>query len=756
MRPSVQLAIISRLSEEYPITKIYEMLGLCALDVDHLKQLAAKFNYQRELEDYLIYQLQKDQLEAILRTDHTSTARGSPEGFHEYLTQKYVTNIQHNIDERILQATRADINLGKLYLSRHGIPRRMVGCWDHISGPLYAARLLFDQLNIPNTPVPFNIGIESGHASAAMDSDTLPIGHEIKKSEARKQQNDVQTGQHTSPTGNPIQLHTRKIGFQREASITKLQDARPNSQSRSDTCQSPADSGTLSATGPVGRSRRNLRRTSRYQEAMAELRARGNDGETDSNYNTSDADDQDSEDSDPPMPCPCLRMTPVQQIVAIPSPARTVNPCPRPQFGTINQPPNPKSQMPTRATVPASTPPQPVMPLPLQRVVIERPKPVPKFEVPNPQPTPVAKTLTKFNQNLYGLGHQTNKFAKGLLEVSKRGPLGRTPPIPMKPEELARLGPLLATDQCRNASTVTAPAFTPLTERSSGENTARQPEERREPPSALLKTSQLQDMHGFMNDRPVPSPILTKPELMSRMTTAKSALAIRNGRSTVTEAGSPVPLQKESSSTPITPMVKDLPMSRENKRSHDQPGDRLILLSTAKTSRPTYSIPELVYQKSNPVTGKVILQKSAAHDDNSAPLLPKKALWASMVHQLRLRKPSYGTMTIPESASPFADDVSVALANKRPYLFANDRDDTSSAKRARNEITRPSDPLSTMDSAPKEKRKYSKSEAQRQKEAARRQRMKQEKTERVTGQAEKVRLGEVKDSEQATSAGGKR
>ena len=319
--PAVQLAIISRMSETYSITKVYDLLGLYAHELKDIRKLAVQYNYQREMEDYLTFWMQQDQLRGILRTDHTLTLRGAPEAYQEFQTRSYMRKIQAEIDENLLQATCAEVNLGKRFLGQQGIHRDMIGFWGYLSGYQYPARPRDPQILPSALSVPIRGGLDSGYASAIITPNKLPTRQEKDNAPASGRQIDIQTQQLSEPTGSSRRRNTKKLGIQKAAvSVKEKQQAQQRSSPRSHN-NTPSPGDDASAAGSSGRSRRSVRRTPKYDEAMSELKLRGSGDERDVEYETPNEDDQNSGRSEPRVLLPRLLITSDNRIIGVPAPS---------------------------------------------------------------------------------------------------------------------------------------------------------------------------------------------------------------------------------------------------------------------------------------------------------------------------------------------------------------------------------------------------------------------------------------------------
>ena len=380
------------------MTKVYDMLGLYAQDLGDVRRLAAQYDFQSQMEDYLIFWMQQDQLSGILRTDHTSTLRGAPEAYQEFQTESYTKKIRAEIDESLLQATRAEVDLGKRFLAQQGIERDMIGYWACTSAGKHAAHLASHQIGIPTLPELPRTGVDSGYESATISPNKRRMRQEAAVTidsdpwtKARmRQRNGSGSTTGSENTGNLKNDSTTFPVKVQQHNLAIVHIDPP----------SPADD--ASPTGSSGRSRRNIRRTSRYDEAIAELKLRGSGGNPDSDHNMSDVQDRDAEDDEPPIPSPRLRITPDKRIIGSPAPSAM-----QPSRTMPDIPPCNASRSQSTALQRTASP------LPLTRVIVRPPKLRPKPK----QPTSVAQVLdgprlNKFDQNLLGMPRQDSDFTK--------------------------------------------------------------------------------------------------------------------------------------------------------------------------------------------------------------------------------------------------------------------------------------------------------------------------------------------------------
>lgn len=91
---ALQLEIFSNLTQRYRVMDAIEQLGIDKGEVGRLVEAADKYNKQSKMEDEAMRFMQRDQLHAILREDHSqSPARMSQESY-ELITERHLSWIQ--------------------------------------------------------------------------------------------------------------------------------------------------------------------------------------------------------------------------------------------------------------------------------------------------------------------------------------------------------------------------------------------------------------------------------------------------------------------------------------------------------------------------------------------------------------------------------------------------------------------------------------------------------------------------------------
>jgi hypothetical protein len=750
LRPAVQLAIISQMSEHYSLTKIYDMLGLYAQELGDIRKLVAQHNYQSGMEDYLTYWMQQDQLRGILRTDHTSILRGAPEAYQEFQIRNYMRKIQAEIDESLLQANSAEVNLGRRFLAQQGIQQDMIGSWGCLRGRTYAVCSRDLQIQIPPQSVPVCGGLDSGYVSATISPKNCPMSQEAESGLVSNAHMDEQTRPHIELKRKSSSQDSRKLELEETPAPVqkqKAQQRKPTSPHSTSPC--PADA--ASTTGSTGRSRRNLRRTSKYDEAIAELKLRGSGDERDSDYEMSDKDDQASAKPEPPMPSPRLRINFDNRIIGVPAPSQAL--MDKPDSGArLMQTSSTTLQIPQ--LVPASgrstTPNRTKSPLPLPRVVIRPRKTLPKQAngIPHSSEDPMIK---KFNQNLLGLHRDGNDFTKSLLKASERDAARATPWVSMQPKDFPEPG-LPSTADHRRASGVTAPAFSPITERFS----ILPNREDQEKEAAVWSSPESVHAHSasLTNDETsVQSSLLATPNFTSTPMSEPQYLA-RNDRSIVTETGSPVPARAVPilDSTPsgghsVTSIQQNVASSKDEQSE--------AVPSPATRQQQAAFVPNDIYRRLDPVTGNVIIDQPIQH--NPTPAQPAKKPHSAPPSQTP--RPLAALQQAGEEVKKAAADLkSVAteltkttlptIAANRP---ANNAEAAGSApKKARSRTPKAANTIPSQEGT-KEKRKYGKSEAQKLKEAARQEARERERRAREERLALKAREAEARRAERVVA-----
>lgn len=595
LRPAVQLAIISGLSDQCSMTKVFDMLGLYAQDVGGVRKLAARYNYQRELEDYLISSLQQDQRSGILRTDHTSTSRGAPEAYQEFQTRNYMTKIQAEVDEGLLQATRADINLGKRFLAQQGINPSMIGSWGLGGGHADGTRPRDHPTSTPTQASQSRSESCSGYVSARPSPDRVTRGQQVKAAIVSEPLINTREKRGRKPGGTSKTMD-QKVDFRRQPTRPKAQQPQqPGSPTSQPDCLSPADDASVASTG--GRSRRNVRRSSRYDEAIAELKLRSSGVDLDSDYEMSEGNNKVIEEIRAPVPSPKLLITADRRIIGVPAPSSAPVINIKPSYRLVQT--NSKSHgmlSPGIFKAHSTTPERVASPLPLLRVVVRPPKSTLRPQQPNTVAQPSDGTvMNKFNQSLLGVAKEANNFTNSLLNASERGPVRAakaTPWIPVESKDIGQLGLPSTAGSRRRSVTITAPPFSPITERS---DSSLNHSVFQSSPTTLPSAAKNPDIHGAETKSSLP----TTPQLISS-SPSELPQSTGNSRSIVTETGSPVPSQKQ-------PKFASTPLRKEDNGAH--PNHKNItpdLRILTKTPKPATSTSTDIPRKLDPVTGMVI------------------------------------------------------------------------------------------------------------------------------------------------------
>ncbi len=698
------------MSERYPTTKVYDKFGLYAQELGDIRRLAAQYNHQREMEDYLTFWMQQDQLRGILRIDHTSTLRGAPEAYQEFQTQNYMWKIQAEIDESLLQATRAEVNLGKKFLAQHGIQRDMIGSWGNASGNIYAALPRDPQLLLPTHSVPVRNGLDSGYVSATITPSKPPVGQETEIVLATGSRIGSQTGQVMEMRGNARSTDRKKLELHKNPAPVKTQRLRQRNSPRPRST-SPSLADDLSAAGSSGRSRRNIRQTARYNEAIAELKLRGSGGEEDSDYQVSDERDEDSVQPQPHTPLPRLRITPDNRIIKVPALSSTlvINPesssrTAEMRSGKLQIPPSVARGLPTTLKKSAS-------PLPLQRIIVRPPRTINKPKrsscIQQPAAGPV---MNGFNQSLLGVPRQGLNFEKAMLMASERDAANATPWLHVQPKDFAEPTLTSMADRRRRSATLTAPAFSPIAERfqdisnqehSTGKAVVYSPSEVVRSEGADLSTE----------ETVMKTSLPARPEFPSTPSSKPRSLA-RNDRSIVLETGSPVPTRRV-----IPPRsTKDRVISNSQDGAttgHKKTGDAPCRVT--KTPKPALGNAS---RRLDPVTGNVIIDQSMQQDLTPAASSDKQPPHASSSHLVHVQTTRQAAREEAKLAVAGLKNAATEVTKTKLPVTKSiqlPQDVEPAAPKSRSRTPKSAKTPSSQDL--KERRKYSKSEAQRQKEA---------------------------------------
>jgi hypothetical protein len=665
------------------MSKVYDMLGLYAQELGDMRRLVAQYNYQSEMEDYLIFWMQKDQLGGILRTDHTSTARGAPEAYQEFQTRSYMHKIQAEIDERLLQATRAELNLGKMFLGRQGVQRDMIGYWGHVSTNTYAAVLRDRHILLPDPPIPVRSGLDSGYVSAVISPDKASVAQNTAAALVSGPRVTTNSGERTELTETSRRSNKNKVEGKKPAISIKQPEGRERSARPYSASPVPTDN--ASAAGSNGRSLRNIRRKPEYDAAIA-LGLAGSGGEGDSESGTSDESEQGAKPYEPRAPLPRLFITSDNKIRGGQSTSSMVVVSPessaRRQKTSIV--PENTSQSPSRG-IPTSRK-RISSPLPLTRVVLRPPATRPKTRQPEAIAQPVEDlAMTKSNQNLLVMHKEGNNLTNSMMRASERDMAEATPWVAEEPQN----SPSMA-NQGGNPRKTKAPAFSPISE------SFLTPFNRVLPGSkpAIFSSpnSELGSVDLSKLEMVTKGSLPATPDFTSTPA-SESPFVARNERSIVTETGSPVPVRRESICNPL-PSTAD---SFTSNLQHFTTTDRK---RTADTPVPTPKVPHLaskiesVHRRLDPITGNLITDQPVQHHQTRASPPTKRRSHPSSAQS-------------PHHTTPFqaASEGAQKAATTQPLK-------TSATPSAMSQdwSTPPRD-------GTREKRKYRKSEAQRRKEA---------------------------------------
>lgn len=741
--PSVKLAIIGRMSEELPITKVYDMLGIYAHGLGDIKKLAAQYNHQREMEDYLTFWMQQDQLSGILRTDHTSTLRGAPEAYQEFQTQNYLRKIQAEINEDLLQATRAELNLGKRFLGQQGIPPHMIGCWGCVSGSMYAVRPCDRQILPPKLSVPVRHGLDSGYVSASVSPSKPLLEQNIDYALASSAQPHNQIRRRTESRRTSRSKDSKTHEPQKTPAPAEKQCPQQHNRPSAlcDPPSSPADD--ASTNGFSGRSRRNVRHTSRYTEAIVELKLRGSGSEEASEYETSDENDNESAEPGLLITLPRLPTTSNNKItrVSATSPSHTTDPELGAETGETDVDiPGTLSQVSTDLL---TTPKRTSSLLPLKRVVVQPPKMTPRPRQSSSVVQPSEELVPKkFNQRLLGMPKEGKDFAESCLKASQRAAAKATPWIPLQPKHIAEATLPSMADQQRQSGTLVPPEVSPITECSPRFSTQEYP----------LSTAGVYSSAKPWRSRAID--LSTNETMMKSFLPAtpasESQYLTRNERSIVTETGSPVPGRNRSMSQ-ATSLTNRGGISSRHGAATENHGKAVNTphAGTKKACTPTLS--EIFYHSLDPVTGNVMTNQPLQQGGNPAALSSQSSPHTFSTHTSL-------PVTALQEAGEEVQKAAVDLTNVAAKLTSTRILPTnatlltevasSGPKRSSSRVSKANNETSSQGD-PKGRKKYGKSEAQKQKEGARAEKVELERREKEERLAKKAFEAKAKRAERA-------
>jgi hypothetical protein len=726
LSPAVQLAIVSQLSDQHPMTKVYDMLGLYAQDVGDVKRIAARYNRQREVEDNLISWMQQDQLSGILRTDHTLTVRGAADAYQHFQTQSYMKKIEAEIDESLLQATRAEVDLGKRFLAQQGIRRNMVGCWEHISGYTHMACHCDHEMHIPRQPVLVRSGLDSGYVSSTISPDQTSTRNEADVAFASRPRTVTRTSQQTEVKQASRPRDTKKLEFQQPAAPLEGHQAQQHNPPCPH-CYPPDWAEEASVAGSSGRSRRSIRRSSRYDEAIAELKLRGSCGELDSDYEMTDESDRDiekSEDPHAPIPSPRLHITFNKRTVNVPM--TLSNPIVTHEASNIEvqKSPNVPRIPPLDARgAHATTPKRVASPMPLQRVVVRPPKTMPKPKQSNTTAEP-SKGLTKNerNQKLFSVPREANEFTSSLLKASERNAANATPWIPPQPKYTVEPALPVIVDQRKRSDTVTAPSFSPIAE----DFPSLSSQEYQQKNTTLQSSSETVRSHRtdrFTDAALVKSSFAQTPDFASTPT-SELYHSTCNDRFIVSESGSPMPCRRKPANNVLAPAANGVIKNNQGVAAmrHENPS----------SPRPATKIPQQASSTRNvcrsldPITGNVVNQSPPKHDP---PTTSPTHKLPPQVSSNTPPKPLVALHEAGEEIQKAAADLKNAATEITRSTIPTKKDAAMPNSAAKPPNTQ-SDSPAPMAGGLKQKRRYVKSEAQRRKEAERKEKRERDQTER--------------------------
>lgn len=749
LRPAVQLAIIGRMSEDYSMTKVYDFLGLYAQDVGEVKRLVAQYNHQNEMEDYLTFWMQKDQLNGILRTDHTSSFRGSPEAYQGFQTQSYLKKIQIEVDESLLHATRAEVHLGKRFLAQQGIQQDMVGHWGRVSEYTYAAYPFDRKIQFSVPPLPDRSDLDSGCVSSTTSPTKVAEGQEAGAVLSSSAQIEDQAENRTEIMATSGPKKTRNSGPSKMPAPGKRQRGRQcNSPCSRYNTSSPVDD--ASTAGSRSRSRRNVRPTPRYKEAISVLKLRGSGSEQDSDDGMSDNNDKVSGETKPLIPSPRLRITSDNRLIGIPAPSSISMNTP----GSITGTRQPSLELPNISPGDSTTPKRTASPLPLPRAVVRPPKTMPKPK----QANPVAQmtegpVMNKFKQGLLGIPREGKDFTKSLLNASAQDTENATPWKVAPHQQFAQSTFPSVDDQRRRPETLVAPAFSPISERFPGISSQEYQGEgmavHSSPGASLPVNVDLVTDETVMKCSHPATPEFTSTPV------SESPCVTRNDRSIVTETGSPIPSRRQSTSTAL-PLARDVVVNSHHDSEITNREEPAFTAGHFTQTQQQTAASGNISRKLDPVTGNIIFDNPDQQAPPPTALANKQPLYTSSPsrpHPLTALQEAgddvkKAATTLKKVATSLAKTkLPAAAAATKPNLITFDATSASASAPQKPRAHTPKAPKTpTSLDGSKEKRKYGKSEAQRQKEADRTERVEREKRvkeERVR-EKEKEREAEAK------------
>ncbi len=732
------------------MSKIYDMLGLYAQELGGVRRLAVQYNYQSRMEDYLTFWMQQDQLNGILRVDHTSTLRGAPEAYQEFQTRSYMRKIQAEIDESLLQATLAAVNLGKRFLGQRGIPREMVGEWGHLSGQTYAAHPHDRQVLLLNPSTPDRSGWDSGYVSA-VSPDRLQTEQDTENALRSSPHCDTQSRKGPEPRKISLNGNLKKVQHQKIDAPVKMQKARHRSSSRAQS-NSPLPADDVSPVESSGRSRRNVQPKQEYVEAIARLQPGAYGSEGDSDSEMSEEDDKDAQKSQHDSPSTRLYITTDNRLRAVPAPSTSVA---DPTLSATTKQVSskiPRLPVSSLSRSHSNSPRRLASPLPLSRVVVRPPKTMSKPK----QTKPIAKSsegsvMSKFNQDLLGMPREGNGLTKSMLKSSERDAAKATPWIPIQQNPYAEPSLPTSVDHQRRSETA-APAFSPISERLTTFSYDKTPSTQAVG-NTTCENGELEKVDVLSDKNTMNSSLPATPDFTSTPA-SESPYVVQNERFIVTEAGSPVPAPRKLSSK-ISPSTKASVISNQEqglKKDHQVTAAAIQPSTTPQQPDPDM---ENTYPRLDPVSGIVINNQPIRQDPTpAADLFTQPSIASSFQVPRPLTPLQEAGEGVKKAAANLKSIVTVLTKPTLPTTRAN-------LPAADPAITRPQ--IGTITTfavaqttaplrAPKEKRKYTKSPAQRKKEADLTERKEGERRAKEARLALKVRGGRIGRAQLATTA----
>jgi hypothetical protein len=657
------------------MSKVYDMLGLYAQELGDMKRLIGQYNYQSEMEDYIIFCMQKDQLSGILRTDHSSTARGAPEAYQEFQTRSYMRKIQNEIDERLLQATRAEVNLGRRFLGQQGLQGDMIGCWGHVSKNIYAAILRDRQTLFSDPTIPVRSGLDSGYVSAVIGPDKGPEARNTEAAFVSGLHAATNVGERKELTENSRRGKKDKVEG-KDAATSFKQPASPI----------PADDEPAPALN--GRSRRNVRRKPEYDAAIA-LSLAGSGAEGDSDSGTSDESEHGAEPSEPRVPLPRLFITSDNRIRGGEATSSTVAVSPLSSAGrrkTSSVPGN-RLRSPSRGI--STTHQRTSSPLPLTRVVLRPPATRPKPWRSEAIAQPVVDLATnESNHNVLGVHREGTNLVRPVTTAPERDTAQAASWNTVKPENSSSM-----TNQRRGFETIKAHAFSPIDE--SPPIVFKQAHPGSKPAVYSSPNSGLGSVDLSRLEMVTKGSLPATPDFTSSPA-SESPFVARNERSIVTETGSPVPVRTESTCNTLTPTATGLINNLQRLTSTDRKRTSATPISPPKAPQLASGTGNIHRSRLDPITGNLIIdQPVQPHQTCASP--PTK------------RRSHPRSVPSPHHHPPLLQ----ALSEKAHTVHPNPTHMATTA------LTKPSAPDGSTPprDGTREKRKYRKSEAQRRKEA---------------------------------------